>query len=189
MPVESLPTSAVSLDILKVLEVELLRRSILPPRGDNTSHPLWFIAETERNVFLWRSGLSISQQDEFDFWVDLPAIISKRLKQLECQDSNNPFINPFWGISCEDGRLSIEAETANQSTHKEETEYLSTLLGVLSEILPHAHALSHVGSLLAAELAGCRRETVLLPYLQSGQRPKDWLAGTENSRFTANPEP
>ena len=93
------PKGAILADVLKTLEVQFQRRGMLPSGTESgpgmAFHPLWFVAETERNVFLWRQGCSLIQQDEFEFWIDIEALISKRLNQLDSADPENPFLNPL----------------------------------------------------------------------------------------------
>src|SRR5438128_1283697 len=99
----ALPKAAVLLEVVKPLEQRLRMRGLLRSNDSATFHPLWFLAETERNVFLWRRGCSLGQQDQFEFWVDLRLLISKRLHQLENVDFENPFLNPGWGSSLPSG--------------------------------------------------------------------------------------
>jgi hypothetical protein len=86
-------SNAILLGVLKSIEKELRARGFL---GDSFQEamPLWFLAETERNIFLWRSCLSIDDANEFSFWVDVPALIAKRRRHLSRCDGFNPFVNP-----------------------------------------------------------------------------------------------
>lgn len=136
------------------MEARLQERGLLPPATGPSFSFLWFIAETERNVFLWRNGYSIAQADEFDFWVSVPDLIQKRLNQLELGSPDNPFINPLWGI------------TNHSPVHAgREIEYLNALADVMSRIADQAFALSHVGSILRNEFSVERRarDSVVLP--------------------------
>ena len=148
-------TSAVLLDVLKVLEPELQKRGILkiPPGGG--FHPVWFLAETERNIFLWRTGCSLIEQDEFEFWIDVRGLVEKRLKSIETADEENPFKNPLWGSS------------QGQSTElrADETRYLESFLDILASIEAHATALCLVAHSVLEELCpeAKLRHSVLLP--------------------------
>lgn len=145
------PKAGVLLSCIKTLESEAERRGLIArERGDNFT-PLWFIAETERNIFLWRRGCSLIQEDEFEFWVDIEGLIAKRLKQLESTDSENPFTNPLWGYASFD-----------EGIRAREKRYLSSLRGVVSALETHIHALSIIGSELSKESRGSR-EFVVLP--------------------------
>jgi hypothetical protein len=66
--------------------------------GGEAVTPLWFLAETERNIFLWRQGKSLDDVEDYEFWVDIPSLITKRRVQLESPQGLNPFTNPNWGI-------------------------------------------------------------------------------------------
>lgn len=103
--------------------------------------PLWFLAETERNIYLWRNGKSIADHGDFSFWVDIPALISKRRGQLARADSQNPFTNPAWGISHCSDRLTDD-----------ERDYLDSLDELVGTILKHAEALSVASETVRSEL-------------------------------------
>ena len=149
-----LPAEAILFETLRTLEIQLHKRSIIAPQLWHSLNPLWFIAETERNVFLWRRSCSLIQQDEFEFWVDIPKLIEKRLAQLSSWQEDNPFVNPLWGISVLDKESS-----------QREAEYLKVFAELASKISDHLHALSHIGSLLKRELGtfNPNREMVILP--------------------------
>jgi len=86
-------SNAILLGVLKSIEKELRARGFLG-NSFQEAMPLWFLAETERNIFLWRSCLSIDDANEFSFWVDVPALIAKRRRHLSRCDGFNPFVNP-----------------------------------------------------------------------------------------------
>ena len=92
-----LPKGCVLLGVLKSIENELRKREMLGISGQPTT-PLWFLAETERNIFLWRSGKSLDDQRNYSFWINVPALIKKRRHQLKKPQGLNPFTNPLWGI-------------------------------------------------------------------------------------------
>ena len=146
-----LPNTAILWDVLRSMEGELQRKGLLPRTAQDLFNPLWFLAETERNVFLWRHGCGLTDKDRFEFWIDIPKLIEKRLKQLQSNDYSNPFINPLW-----------EEPLQGSAISEQETEYLLTLIEVIGQIEGHAHALSHVGSELRKEFMG-EVERVLLP--------------------------
>jgi hypothetical protein len=148
----ALPPGAVLASFIRTLETQLLSRGLVsPPRGD--FHPLWFLVETERNVFLWRNGLSLENADEFEFWVDPAALVEKRLLHLEAGSAENPFVNSLWGIASGAAPLSAQ----------EEREYLTALLESMAKLAPHAHALSHVSSILGQEVLKPKLPRVVLP--------------------------
>lgn len=144
---ELLQNNCILLDVLKTLELELQRRGMLSACEQSSGaetpafHPVWFLAETERNIFLWRNGCSLIEHDEFEFWIDVRALIAKRLGALERFDSDNPFVNPLWGSS-----LSVP------SGGEAEKDYLERFLAVITSISDHASALCQVGSALIKEL-------------------------------------
>ena len=138
--VQNAPDTSILLVSLKVFENELTSRDLVE---GSCSSPLWFIAETERNVYLWRHGYSLDDADEFEFWVDIPALIQKRVDQLSRYSGANPFINPVWGLEVVDDE-DIESDIA----------YLTALQDALPKILPHANALSRVNSEIYRELTG-----------------------------------
>lgn len=153
---EPLPAHLVLADMLKTLEEALNKRGILQREASDLFQPLWYIVETEKNVFLWKRGCSLIQQDEFEFWVDLPALIKKRQAQLERDDGLNPFVNHLWGL----GAISTDAKTR-------ELNYLGEFLSVVSDIQEHLCALSEVSKLLHSHLNNLpEREHVVLPSAQ-----------------------
>ena len=115
---------------------------------------MWFLAETERNVYLWRNGYSLDQQDEFEFWIDLPALIEKRLKQLASFDSENAFMNPLWGLSI-----------ADKDTVNKEERYLKSLFELIEQVKTHLEALSVAAAQVSREISPAvnEREVVVLP--------------------------
>ena len=144
--VHDLPNGVILLDSVKTLEIDLQKRSLLKGQGGNNidsaqMHPLWFLAETERNIFLWRSGFSLEDVDQFEFWVDVNLLIEKRLKQIENFNPENPFFNSLWGFS-----------SGSKESVAEESEYLKTFRDLLNSIISHASALSAVTSLISKEI-------------------------------------
>jgi len=152
-----IPESALLADVLRTLETQLQAKALVNSFRSGTFNPIWFLVETERNIFLWRNGYSLSRQCDFEFWVDLPALIAKRIRQIESGDPSNPFVNPYgdWNNSHADSLLS--------EALKEEKEYLKSFLRSLESIMIHAHALSQAGSLLAQEIEGREKPRILLP--------------------------
>lgn len=146
-----IPKDCLNLDVLKSLEIELQTRGIVLNPLNFSVHPFWFVAETERNVFLWRNGLSLDKKDYFEFWVNVRKLGQKRLDQISRYDLGNPFLNSNWGDQ--------------DSAQSKESEYLQTFIDVISKIELHAHALSRVGSMLARELSGIKEERriIVLP--------------------------
>lgn len=149
-----LPRGAVLADLLKTIETQLAAKGYLCDTTDQHFNPIWYLAETERNVFLWKRGCSLVQHDEFEFWVDLPALIDKRLKQLSSFNGNNPFLNPLWGIA------SSDPESAAR-----ERDYLLSFRDALSRIEELLHDISKLGSALLEEQreSSENKERVVLP--------------------------
>lgn len=143
---------ALLLSALKTIEEQLQRRGMLPITYLHTFNPLWFQAETERNVYLWRSGYSLADEDDFEFWIDPQALLEKRLSLLQELDPKNPFVNPLWGLA------PLDPENV-----RTEVDYLETLRSHLAQIIGHASALSELGSEMLQELDGIERQIVVLP--------------------------
>lgn len=156
--VHDLPNGVILLDSVKTLEIDLQKRSLLKGQGtakvdSSQIHPLWFLAETERNIFLWRAGFSLEDVDQFEFWVDVNQLIEKRLKQIENFDPENPFFNTLWGFA-----------SGSKESVAEESEYLKTFRELLNSIITHASALSAVTSLISKEIFNqSDRKMIILP--------------------------
>lgn len=142
------------MDLIKPFELELQRKHLLVTTANSSQHPIWFLAETEMNVFLWRSGKSIEIKDEFEFWIDPQRLISKRLSQLELKSENNPFIGEVWSDGPYD-RDQLEYEKC----------YLTNFLKHFEQARKHLHALSQVRQILEKELVdnSPKLKTVVLP--------------------------
>src|SRR6187431_829960 len=81
-PCTNLNANVVAADIIRTAEIRMQQRGMLPG-GQSLSHnPFWFLVETEKNVFLWRSGSSLAEKEQYDFWVDIDSLLNKRLRQL-----------------------------------------------------------------------------------------------------------
>ena len=150
---QSVPKGAVLLGVLRSVERELVRRGMLGDGLDGIT-PLWFLAETERNIFLWRTGQSIDDHREYDFWIDVPALVTKRRRQLDKPQGLNPFVNPLWGAA------PLDEELVDR-----ELSYLDQLEEVLAVVVPHASALSHASQEVSREIkpSSAERKTVVLP--------------------------
>ena len=133
-PYENLAPTTLPIDTLKTLERELQKRW---SSASNEFYPLWFHAENERNVYLWRRSLSLSDAERFDFWVDVPALITKRETSLANPDLRNPFTNPRW-----------DSDAPSDTGSLLEKRYLSDVAGAVQSIVRHAHALSVAGRML-----------------------------------------
>jgi hypothetical protein len=143
----------VLLEILKTLEQQMLQRGIVTLDENLSFYPIWFLAETTRNIFLWRHGLSVGAADRFEFWIDVESLLEKRQEHLSRFDEENPFLNSLWGSA-----------PANPATRDREFEYLELFSGHFETIQAHAHALSLVGSELMEEAVGAvGLERVVLP--------------------------
>ena len=148
------PQSALPLGVLKTLETQFQRRGFLRRLDRDPFYPLWFQAETERNVYLWRNGHSLTRQTDFEFWVDTDELIAKRLDQLESTADEAQFITAGFGLAVLDRDLAIK-----------EREYLLTLGELLHKIQSHARALSQVGLIVEKEITSelSSRRRVVLP--------------------------
>lgn len=148
--VTTAPPGTVLLGILKSVEAELRKRDLFGTILVETT-PLWFIAETERNVFLWRSGRSIADHRDFAFWIDIRALIEKRRGQLNRATGFNPFICSMWNSPGEDTQALDQ-----------ERDYLTALEDLLGSIFKHAEALSRASETVRAEIAPESHERVLV---------------------------
>ncbi len=168
-----LPAGALLSSFMKTLETEFIsRKLIVPPNAE--FFPIWFLVETERNVFLWRSGLSLCDADDFEFWVDPARLIEKRLLQLENSEIGNPFVNPTMDIfSTGSAMAGQEAASLECSSNDEERDYLTSFLEVLRRVAPHAHALSEVASVVSRAPSMKRLPRVLLPLGRTTQKAGD----------------
>lgn len=156
------PQGTVLLEVLKTLEHQITARHLLPSNHKTQSfHPLWFQAETERNVFLWRAGFSIIEKDDFEFWINVPQLINKRLSFLKKGPTDSPFLHPKWSFS-DDVSSSIDAEI----------KYLNELYELFDSVAEHATALCEVSSLVLAEISPVNEQktTVVLPVIMSKRR-------------------
>jgi len=146
---QSLPAGAVLLGVLKAIEKELARRGLLEATVEQAT-PLWFIAETERNVFLWRHGRSIDDCREFSFWIDVPALIEKRRNHLSRCRGFNPFV------------CGSPSETGAQH----ELRYLDQIEDMADSIFSKAALVSRASESLQHELdpALALSTRVVLPY-------------------------
>lgn len=144
----TIPPTAISAGMLKPLEVELQKRGLLRLPKSGPIAPLWFLAETEKNIYLWRNGLSILDAGDFDFLIDLKAIMEKRMAQLEAGDESNPLVNKNWALDDSAG-LDVEEEIA----------YIESFIDATIDMVPHLSALSQVARIMEEE----PKEIVVLP--------------------------
>ena len=150
--VQQLPERTMLADVIQSLESSLREKGLLPQPQQQNFFPLWFLVETERNIFLWRNGFSLIQQDEFEFWIDLPGLVEKRLQQLDGFQSDNPFLNPLW-----------DSHQGDSASTKDEREYLEAFIELTKTMEGHLHALSRVGSTVMQECVDEERQMVVLP--------------------------
>lgn len=149
----SAPPGSILLGVLKSIESELRRRDLLGIPGHNTT-PLWFLAETERNVYLWRNGKSIDDHRQYTFWIDVKALLLKRRQQLQRSKGFNPFIASGCASAPHDG-----------DAVRNEHAYLDCIEDLAGSIFKHAEALSKASESVRAELAPdtAERVSVVLP--------------------------
>jgi hypothetical protein len=151
--VQEAPQGSILLGVLKSVETELRKRDLLGVSHESAT-PLWFLAETERNVFLWRNGKSIDDHRDFTFWVDVKALVTKRREQLERNKGFNPFIHSMWSTLPEDTHAIAR-----------EHDYLDTIEELTTSVFKHAEALSQASESVRLELApnSKARVEVVLP--------------------------
>ena len=125
--------------------------------------PLWFIAETERNVFLWRTSQSLDDARKYSFWVDIRGLINKRREQLSHPQDSNPFTNPLWGSGALDPSL-VERER----------DYLDALEDLIPSAFRQAETLSRASESLRLEIAPeATRRVVIIPTAGSSTLPSE----------------
>lgn len=147
--IQELPEGAVLLGVLKAVEKALHRRGILGHAVDQAM-PLWFLAETERNVFLWRTGKSIADCHEFSFWVDIPTLIAKRRSHLSRCHGFNPFV----------------CNSPSESGVEHEIRYLDRIEDLAESIFVKAAMISRASESLQSELVPSKElcPRIVLPY-------------------------
>jgi hypothetical protein len=131
--IPKIPENGVQLGLFRTFENRLIERSLVSDPTVLNINPLWFLGETERNIFLWRNKKSIKDAAEFSFWLDVRKLASKRLAQLESNDSGNPFLNSLWGTP--GGTID---------TREGERRYIQELLKLYAPAEPHLTAISTV---------------------------------------------
>jgi hypothetical protein len=152
-----LSTGHVLLGILKSIENELRKRNHLWSAGTPPT-PLWFLAETERNIFLWRGNQSLDEARKYSFWVDIRGLINKRRNQLSHPHDSNPFTNPLWGSG------PLDASLVDR-----ERDYLDALEDLLPSAFKRAEALSRASESLRLEIdPDAIRSVVIIPTPSSG---------------------
>lgn len=168
-PYENLSKTTIPLAALKTTEMELQKRwhQRWHHRLDNF-FPLWFHAHTERNIYLWRHGLSIGDESLFEFWVDVAALIQKRRNKIKldvddrdparaAQRQDNPLTNPNWSSGERECRTPI-SDMGNLG--EEELRYLKDLETALTNLTPHIHALSVATCMIQPHKA----QVVIIPF-------------------------
>ena len=173
-----IPSTAILASSLKTLELRLQQRGFLKPPRAEFFTPLWFLSETERNIFLWRRGESLIEQDNYEFWVDIRALIDKRIRQLESANPDNPLTNSIWEFYDETGSPDLSRDLMGSASQLE-IDYLRSFLKLTGSIIVHAHALSQVGSMLENELHQSWRIRIVLPAGKSASCSARSLMQTE----------
>jgi len=157
----NIASGSILLDVLKTLENEVRKRNLLATVHSYPFHPLWFQAENERNVFLWREGFSIIQKDDFEFWIDVNTLIEKRRQALRNSSYNHPLSNPQWP-SMLDGAEAIALEES----------YLTELSELFIKLADQATALCAASSEVIRELRTHEpiKKMILLPTTRKTKR-------------------
>jgi len=141
------------LELLKSVEVELVTRRMIS--GQAPSCPLWFLANLERDVFLWRSGRSVADKREFEFWINPHTLIQKRTDQLT-SSGRVLFPQTLFGSSGNDSE-SVQ----------DEIDYLEELGDKLSSVQNHLEALSSAASIVLSTMSQQpTRNQVILPFIR-----------------------
>lgn len=148
--VEDLPPHALPLSVLVSLEKRLGQRGLLPREPHQ---PLWFIAETERNTFLWQQGLSLEDAALVDFWVDIYALAERHLTRLEAFNPENPFHDGGFG-----------GEESEDNAVEKERRYIERLTGILGRVESHLVALSRAVNIAIAKEQDEEKPVVMLPW-------------------------
>ena len=155
VPKTNFSEQSCSLNIFKKFEEEVRGKSLL---GNNHIFPVWFHAETEVNIFLWRNGFSLEDKKEFDFWLN-PTEMIKKLKNknfINAKTENILFNFNFLELE------QLDQSENNQSINKcEEIEYYENFLNILKITLEHIHALSIIQRDVGAGLN--TNEVVVIP--------------------------
>jgi hypothetical protein len=139
---QEISAHSVLLRILKPLETQLRARRLIAPPAGSSVQPLWFHAVTERNLFLWRSGYSLGEQDSFEFWVNPEKLVNKRLLQLDLIQKGEVQLLT----------LAADMPKIDEVTASEEKKYLEDLLVCLRRIHQHAFGLSQIALMVQREL-------------------------------------
>lgn len=151
---ESEIVRAIPIDILKTFEVRLQQKRILDPNHLSFGS-IWFLAETEKNICLWRRGCSIAEEQRFNFYVNVPALVRKRISQLDSETVDSPFVNPLWGL--------VPPSTELLQLEK---EYHLSFLSIWSKVEEHLLALRAIRDIIEWKTqpnANTTREVVILP--------------------------
>jgi len=158
---QDIPPAAILLDFLRPLETALLDKDFLNESPGHLFYPLWFVAEIERNVFLWRNGFSLSDHVNFEFWVDMERLISKRNTLIGGECLDNPLVHP--------GELLSDQPLLDDAGEREQL-YLQEFEKIFAKISKHAQVLSTVTSQIQQELGSAPQEEItriVLPYSRS----------------------
>lgn len=148
--VQNSSAGPVLLGILKSIENELRKRELITSYPTPPT-PLWFLAETERNIFLWRSNQSLDDAKLYSFWVDIQSLINKRRDQLARPQEANPFINPLWGSGPIDPTLV-----------EHEHDYLDALEDLIPTVFKRGESLSRASETLRLEIDPCSSRTAII---------------------------
>jgi hypothetical protein len=147
----TLPSTTLLLEALRPLEKRLESLPALTPFLQYRSSPLWFYAQTQRDTYLWRQGLSIADEQYFQFWIDVPRLITKCAHLLSGDATHNPFCNPSWG---EENAPPIQQELTER--------YLEAVHDEFEKIAPYLHAWC-LACTEVSESPATKRVVVLLP--------------------------
>ncbi len=148
------PAYPVSLEALKLTEEQLRRRALIAHSSSEDFYPLWFLAETERNVFLWQHHFSLSDMSLFHFSIDIDALIEKRMRHISSGNSFNSLDDGF-----------DQASSTQGWRNNRERDYLRSLQQTLQPLMPHLSALSStISDLENSNPASAEAINLVLPY-------------------------
>ncbi len=147
---QALKPYVVLTETFKMFEEELREKGVVQKAG----YPLWFFAETEENVYLWKKGVSIEEKERYEFWINLKTLLKKRQEQLSRdKDFNFPFFN-FQASFEGGGRKDTDIV-------EEEKRYLLSLEKILHNSFIHLQFISALKSVLTNR-EGAKERVILL---------------------------
>jgi hypothetical protein len=131
---QMLSFSAVTIADFATFDRRLIERRLVP--YTKVFSPLWVLAEGERNLYLWRAGISLSQLDRYRFLLSPRDLIRKRSAHLQKHLELLP---------------SEENDSLQSSVIMQELKYLDACDDLLKVMQYQLVALSAIGLALERE--------------------------------------